>query len=63
MGKTEWKSQTHSIKQKQYPDALSVAEEALKVAEDTFGTDHPKVAISLNNIAELYIIKRFICRN
>ncbi len=44
-------------KQKRYPDALSVAEEALKVAEDTFGPDHPKVAISLNNIAELYVIK------
>ncbi|MCR4289868.1 MAG: tetratricopeptide repeat protein, partial [Candidatus Scalindua sp.] len=45
------------FKQKQYPDALSVAEEALKVAEDTFGPDHPNVAISLNNIAELYVIK------
>ena len=45
------------IKQKQYPDALSVTEEALKVAEDTFGPDHPKVAISLNNLAELYVIK------
>ena len=44
------------IKQKRYPDALSVTEEALKVAEDTFGPDHPKVAISLNNIAELHII-------
>ncbi len=44
------------FKQKRYPDALSVSEEALKVAEDTFGPDHPKVAISLNNIAELHII-------
>lgn len=42
--------------QRRYPDALGVAEEALQVAEDTFGPDHPKVAISLNNIAELYII-------
>ena len=45
------------FKQKRYPDALSVAEEALKVAEDTFGPDHPKVAISLNYIAELYVMK------
>jgi len=45
------------IKQRRYPDALSVAEEALKVAEDTFGPDHPKVAISLNYIAELYVMK------
>ncbi len=44
------------FKQKRYPDALSVSEEALKVAEDTFGPDNPKVAISLNNIAEIYII-------
>ena len=44
------------IKQKRYPDALSVTEEALKVAEDTFGPDHPKVVISLNNIADLHII-------
>ncbi len=45
------------LKQKRYPDALSVAEEALQVAEDTFGPDHPKVATSLNTIAELYVIK------
>jgi len=45
------------FKQKRFPDALSVAEEALKVAEDTFGPDHPKVAISLNYIAELYVMK------
>ena len=45
------------IKQRMYPDALSVTEEALQVAEDTFGPDHPKVAISLNNLAELYVIK------
>ncbi len=38
------------FKQKRYPDALKVAEEA-------FGPDHPKVAISLNYIAELYVMK------
>jgi tetratricopeptide (TPR) repeat protein len=51
-------SKVHTLsKQRRYSDALSVAEEALKVAEDTFGPDNPKVAISLNNIAELYVIK------
>jgi len=45
------------FEQKRYPDALNAAKDALKVAEDTFGPDHPKVAISLNNIAELYVIK------
>ncbi len=44
-------------KQRRYPDALSVTEEALEVAENTFGPDDPKVAISLNILAELYVIK------
>ncbi len=44
-------------KQRRYQDALSVTEEALQVAEDTFGPDDPKVAISLNILAELYVIK------
>jgi len=43
--------------QRRYPEAESVYEEALKVAEDTFGSDHPNVAISLNNLAGLYISK------
>jgi tetratricopeptide (TPR) repeat protein len=43
--------------QRQYPEAESVYEEALKVAEDTFGSDHLNVAISLNNLAGLYISK------
>src|SRR3989338_4939373 len=40
--------------QGQYSEAATVAEEALKVAERTFGPDHPHVAASLNNLAELY---------
>ncbi len=31
-----------------------MAQEALKVAENTFSSDHPAVATSLNNLAELY---------
>ena len=42
------------IQQAQYEDAVSVAKEALKVAEEKFGSDHPGVATSLNNLAELY---------
>jgi tetratricopeptide (TPR) repeat protein len=37
-----------------YSEATDRAKEALKVAEDTFGQDHPNVAISLNNLAYLY---------
>jgi tetratricopeptide (TPR) repeat protein len=40
--------------QGQYSEAAKVAEEALSVAEKTFGPDHPAVAVSLNNLGELY---------
>jgi len=40
--------------QGQYLEATDIAKEALKVAEETFGQDHPDVAISLNNLAYLY---------
>ncbi|UCE73013.1 MAG: tetratricopeptide repeat protein, partial [Methanomassiliicoccales archaeon] len=40
--------------QGRYSEAAKVAEEALSVAEKTFGPDHPAVAISLNNLAGLY---------
>ena len=33
---------------------LKRLKEALKVAEETFGSDHPNVATSLNNLAMLY---------
>ena len=42
-------------KKGQYDDAIKVAEEALNVAEKTFGKKHPYVSVSLNNIALLYI--------
>jgi tetratricopeptide (TPR) repeat protein len=38
----------------QYGRAVKVAEAALKVAEKNVGPDHPAVATSLNNLAELY---------
>jgi len=41
-------------KQGQYSEATKVTKEALKVAEETFGPDHPDVAQSLNNLVELY---------
>ena len=37
-----------------YRQAQVVALQAVEVAERTFGPDHPKVAASLNNLAELY---------
>ncbi len=40
--------------QGRYTEATKVAQEALKVAENTFGPDHPNLATSLNNLAELY---------
>lgn len=36
-------------------EAIAVAKEALKVAEATFGENHPYVSASLNNLALLYI--------
>ncbi|GBE05666.1 MAG TPA: tetratricopeptide repeat protein [Nitrospirae bacterium] len=40
--------------QGRYSEAVNVVKEALKVAENTFGPDHPNVATSLNNLAGLY---------
>ena len=37
-----------------YADAVGVAKEALKVAEETFGANHPNLARSLSDLAELY---------
>src|SRR6266849_42032 len=34
--------------------AVPVAEEAIRVAEATFGKDHPKLATAVNNLAVLY---------
>ena len=40
----------------QYNQAVTTAEKALKAAEKTFGPDHPNMATSLNNLAEIYMI-------
>ena len=40
--------------QGRYSEAVQVAEQALKVAENTFGPEHPDVATSLNNLALFY---------
>ena len=40
--------------QGRYSEATKVAKEALKVAKNTFGSDHPNVAQSLNDLALLY---------
>jgi tetratricopeptide (TPR) repeat protein len=37
-----------------YDRAVVVAQKALQVAEQNVGPDHPDVATSLNNLAELY---------
>ena len=41
-------------RQGKYDRAVVVAQKALEVAEENVGPDHPDVATSLNNLAELY---------
>ena len=40
--------------QGRYSEASELAERAVQVAEKTFGPDHPNVAQSLNDLAEIY---------
>jgi len=40
--------------QGRYAEATKVAQQALKVAEKTFGPEHPKVATSLKDLGILY---------
>ncbi len=40
--------------QGRYSEAVSVAKEALKIAEEIFGKDHPDVATVLKNMAGFY---------
>ena len=53
-----WRELTAQVeqldKQGKYSDAIPVAQEALRVAESTFGPEHPNVAESLNSLAVLY---------
>ena len=41
-------------KRGQYLEAVDVANDALKVAEETFGSEHPNMALSLSNLAIFY---------
>jgi hypothetical protein len=41
-------------RQGKYQEATEVAQRAVKVAEKTFGPNHPRVATSQNNLATLY---------
>ena len=43
------------LQQGKYREAIPVAKEALKVAEQTFAPDHPNVDTNLNNLAMLYV--------
>jgi CHAT domain-containing protein/Flp pilus assembly protein TadD len=53
-----WRELTAQVeqlyKQGKYSDAIPVAQEALRVAESTFGPEDPNVATSLNNLADIY---------
>src|SRR5208282_979627 len=40
--------------QGKFTEAIPLAQESLRVAEATFGAEHPNVATSLNNLAELF---------
>jgi len=40
--------------QGKYGEAIAIAQRILAIREKALGTDHPDVAISLNNLAELY---------
>ena len=52
----ELHSQVDSLYQQgKYREAIPLAKESLKVAEQTFGQNHPHVATGLNNLAALYM--------
>ncbi len=51
----ELKAKTDILyQQEQYSEAISVGKESLKIAEETFGSAHPNVASTLNNLAGLF---------
>ena len=41
-------------KQGRYSEAIPLAQRTLTIREKSLGPDHPDVAVSLNNLAELY---------
>ncbi len=51
----ELKEKTDTLYQQgRYSEAISVGKEALKIAEETFGSTHPNVGTSLNILALLF---------
>ena len=51
----ELNAQVDQLYQKgKYAEAIPLAQESVRVAEATFGPEHPNVAIWLNNLALLY---------
>ncbi len=60
-GGVEWKRLNQEVEELyragQYDRAVTVAQAALEAAEKNAGPDHPDVATSLNNLAELYRVQ------
>lgn len=46
--------ESKDIREGKYERAVVIAKKALEVAEKNAGSDHPNVATSLHNLAELY---------
>ena len=44
-------------KQGKFAEAIPPAQASLRVAEATFGAEHPNVATSLNNLCQLYVVQ------
>ena len=55
---TEWEALTSEVMKLyssgDYTQGVEVAKRALQVAQNNYGPDHPNVALSLGNLAELY---------
>ena len=49
--------------QSKYKEAIELLQDALTIREKTFGSDHPAVAATLNNLAVLYGILFFRYQN
>ncbi len=59
---TDWEALTHEAMKLynsgDYTQGVKVAKRALQVAQQNDGPDHPKVALSLGNLAEFYEAQR-----
>ena len=58
MEQKSWKELNSNVvslyKSGQFVQAVPIAEEAIRIAEDNYSKDHPYVAVSLNNLAAIY---------